>query len=375
MHCTDVRVFEKSKNKCAIQNGVFVAEKGSKSFCRRPQTRLYRRTKPDSLLAQMCRRRRMPNENSDDVRLIVKIAQLYYEQEMTQAQIARELSIYRTTISRLLKRGRQQGIVTIAINYDYNENLWREQQLKEKYGLKEAVVVACDSEQEEVQLDLMGICGAQLLERLLEPGDIVGFSWGRAVRALVERLSPASQSRQLICVPVVGGPSGKLESRYHVNTLTYSAAARLKGESHLADFPALLDNALIRNGIMQSQHFRTISAYWDNLDIAVVGIGSLAIRNGANWHAFYASEESDDLYARQVAGDICSRFYDIHGATVETRMSEKTLSIETHQLKKARYVIGIAMGEEKYNGIVGALKGEHINCLVTNQETADLLLK
>ena len=30
-------------------------------------------------------------ENSDDIRLIVKIAQLYYEQDMTQAQIAREL--------------------------------------------------------------------------------------------------------------------------------------------------------------------------------------------------------------------------------------------------------------------------------------------
>ena len=41
-------------------------------------------------------------ENSDDIRLIVKIAQLYYEQDMTQAQIARELGIYRTTISRLL---------------------------------------------------------------------------------------------------------------------------------------------------------------------------------------------------------------------------------------------------------------------------------
>ena len=62
----------------------------------------------------------MTMENSDDIRLIVKIAQLYYEQDMTQAQIARELGIYRTTISRLLKRGREQGIVTIAINYDYN---------------------------------------------------------------------------------------------------------------------------------------------------------------------------------------------------------------------------------------------------------------
>ena len=38
-------------------------------------------------------------ENSDDIRLIVKIAQLYYEQDMTQVQIARELGIYRTTIT------------------------------------------------------------------------------------------------------------------------------------------------------------------------------------------------------------------------------------------------------------------------------------
>ena len=315
------------------------------------------------------------NENSDDVRLIVKIAQLYYEQEMTQAQIARELGIYRTTISRLIKRGREQGIVTIAINYEHNESLRREQRLKQKYNLKEAVVITCNSAREEEHLALMGSQGAQLLERLLEPGDIIGFSWGRAVRAMVEGLSPASQPRQLICVPIVGGPSGKLESRYHVNTLTYSAAAKLKGESHLADFPALLDNALIRNGIMQSRHFKTISAYWDNLDIALVGIGSPAIRDGANWHAFYGSEERDEMHASQVAGDICSRFYDIHGATINTVMNEKTLSIETEKLKRARYSIGIALGKEKYNGILGALRGNYINCLVTNSETADLLLQ
>ncbi len=59
-----------------------------------------------------------------------------------------------------------------------------------------------------------------------------------------------------------------------MNTLTYGAAAGLKAESHLADFPALLENTLIRNGIMQSQHFKTISSYWENLDVALVGIGS-----------------------------------------------------------------------------------------------------
>ncbi|MGK1298619.1 Cro/Cl family transcriptional regulator, partial [Klebsiella pneumoniae] len=69
------------------------------------------------------------------------------------------------------------------------------------------------------------------------------------------------------------------------------------------------------------------------------------------------------------------RFYDINGGLVDTNMSEKTLSIEMAKLRQARYSIGIAMGEEKYSGILGALHGRYINCLVTNRETAELLLK
>lgn len=306
-------------------------------------------------------------ENSDDIRLMVKIAQLYYEQQMTQAQIAQKLGIYRTTISRLLKRGRELGVVSIAINYDYNDSLWLEQQLKLKFGLKEAVVAPQDSE--------VGLYGAQWVERLVSPGMIIGFGWGRGVNALVERLSPSSQPHQLVCVPVVGGPAGKLPSRYHVNTLTYHAASRLKAESHLADFPALLDNAMIRNGIMQSQHFKTIEQYWQRLDIALVGIGSPAIRHAANWQAFYGNEQSDELIARHVAGDICSRFFDSAGAPFHTAMQEKTLSIELTTLQQAPYAIGIAYGEEKYSALLGALRGKYINGLITDRATAEYLVQ
>ncbi len=67
--------------------------------------------------------------------------------------------------------------------------------------------------------------------------------------------------------------------------------------------------------------------------------------------------KSDDLNARHVAGDICSRFYDINGIAVETNMNEKTLSIDIARLKQVRYSVGIAIGEEKYTGIIGALRG------------------
>lgn len=65
-----------------------------------------------------------------------------------------------------------------------------------KFGLKEAVVASSDGLLEEEQLSAMGQHGALLVDRLLEPCDIIGFSWGRAVRSLVENLPQASQSRQ-----------------------------------------------------------------------------------------------------------------------------------------------------------------------------------
>lgn len=47
--------------------------------------------------------------------------------------------------------------------------------MKQKFGLKDVVVVSGNDEDEDIQLAMMGLHGAQLLDRLLEPGDIVGF--------------------------------------------------------------------------------------------------------------------------------------------------------------------------------------------------------
>ncbi|WP_214437916.1 sugar-binding domain-containing protein, partial [Escherichia coli] len=55
-------------------------------------------------------------------------------------------------------------------------------------------------------------------------------------------------------------------------------------------------------------------------------------------------------------------------STSKTPSYTKSVSWQHHP-------IGIAMSEEKYSGIVGALRGKYINCLVTNSSTAELLLK
>ncbi|MEG2419763.1 MAG: MarR family transcriptional regulator, partial [Eubacterium sp.] len=46
---------------------------------------------------------------------LIKASQLYYEQNMTQAEIAKEMEISRPSVSNLLARARKEGLVTITV--------------------------------------------------------------------------------------------------------------------------------------------------------------------------------------------------------------------------------------------------------------------
>ncbi|CAM3794814.1 Transcriptional regulator of sorbose uptake and utilization genes [Serratia silvae] len=220
----------------------------------------------------------------------------------------------------------------------------------------------------------MGQQCAEFLNGIIKDGDVIGFSWGSALAAVVDQMAEDCGKRTVTCVPMVGGPSGKLESRYHVNTLVYSAAVKMRAESQLIDFPAILEQKMIRDGIMESQHYRTISAYWNQLDIAVFGIGSPNITGHSTWRAFYGNEAMEHFNTALVAGDICSRFYDATGNEVKTYFSDKTMNITLDKIKRAPYAIGVAHSYEKLSGILGAINGGYINCLVTTKETAEKLL-
>ena len=53
--------------------------------------------------------------------LIVKVAKLYFEVGMSQAEIAQELDISRSYVSRLLTDAKEQGIVSIAVIGPYDK--------------------------------------------------------------------------------------------------------------------------------------------------------------------------------------------------------------------------------------------------------------
>ena len=47
--------------------------------------------------------------------MIARVAQLYYEDRLKQAQISERLHVSQATVSRLLKRAEEEGVVRVTI--------------------------------------------------------------------------------------------------------------------------------------------------------------------------------------------------------------------------------------------------------------------
>ncbi|MCI9076495.1 MAG: winged helix-turn-helix transcriptional regulator [Dorea sp.] len=81
-----------------------------------------------------------------DVELLVQIAHLYYDEEMTQQKIAKKLNMSRSLVSKLLAKAKEKGIVKVTISDEVNRpHQPLEAQLKKLFGLSEVIITPADS--------------------------------------------------------------------------------------------------------------------------------------------------------------------------------------------------------------------------------------
>jgi len=308
---------------------------------------------------------------SVDKRLLIKVAHMYYIENMNQNEIASKFGINRTTVSKYLKKAVLSGIVQISIVNDSCSSL--ETALEKKFGLKEVYIVPSSLEPNEARNNL-GKAGIRFLNRIISDDDIVGFAWGSTMGALAKfaSLEKCNEVNADI-IPLVGGPEN-LDSEFHVNTVIYKVAHAFKSKSHYLYAPAITGSAEIRSAIMQDVNCSKIVKMWEQVSIAVVGIGVSLQSSNLVWTGTFGKEYIDALNEAGVVGDICSRFYDVNGNIVDTVLKDRIIAIDLEKLKKVKYSIGVAASPEKVPAIYGALKGKFINVLISDERTAKLLL-
>ncbi len=300
--------------------------------------------------------------------LLARVAHLYYIEDINQAQIAKDLNIHRTTISRMLKEAREKKIVEITVN-DFNAELFElESRAKELFNIKYLEVISQESNNNgETTKELIGRRAAVVIRRLIEDGDYIGLSWGTSLTSTVRHLE-RKYTENTVFMPLVGG-STQIDARDHVNTLVYELARKFQGQSLFVNASAVQESPSLAQGILESQYFSELKSYWGKLDKAIVGIGGELGMEDSSWRDLLTENDREKLRSQEVVGDVCCRFFNEEGNFVEGNLYERTIAISIEQLKETPIRIGVAAGEDKVSAIYALLNKGYINSLVTDEVT------
>lgn len=316
-------------------------------------------------------KRRSPDEEID---LMVRCAELYYLQRMTQAEVGQALGLTRLRVNQLLQRARQEGIVRIEVTDPRRASTALSDRLIRRFRLQDAVVVPSRaSDSAGVMLDLARAASDWLLDHL-DQVTVLGVGWGHTVHRVVSHIHMlgAQEVQPVQVVPLLGA-LGDARPEFRSNDLAKTLAEGLKGSWQPLDLPFVVETAELRDSLLKEPAVQAAVGLWDALDLALVSIGYDLSRSPLVRTPYFGASELASAEGLRLVGDILSRFFDVEGVIQPLPVHRSIVGIEIERVRRAR-VLAVAGGMEKTASILAALRGRLVDVLIIDASTAAAVL-
>ncbi len=312
----------------------------------------------------------------DELRLITRVARLYYEGGLKQPEIAARLRLSQPKVSRLLKQALDEGIVRITVRVPTGTHPDLEERLQSRFSLEDAVVVDVTSDDDDQIARDLGMAAAFYLESTVRSGDVIGISsWSATLLAMVDAFHPVTAVRDTKVVQILGGV-GDPSAAGHATHLIRRLGQLLHGQGEFLPAPGVVGSAEARAVLLQDPFVQGAMTLFEQVSVALVGIGTvqpsrLLARSGN----IFSPEELASVRALGGVGDICLRFIAADGTPIQTPLDDRVIGIDLQQLQRVPRSVGVAGGRRKVAAIRAALLGGWLNCLITDRHSAERLLQ
>ena len=303
---------------------------------------------------------------------MLKISYLYYQEERTQEEISRLFGVSRFKISRTLKEAKRKGYVTITINYPEDVLTDLEIKLAHKFGFEQAIVVRINEFNETSAADQVARAAAGYLSQIVGLYRIFGVTWGRTVSRVVTNLKPIEVSN--LTLVQIGGGLGTIEGTDN-NMLTMMLGQKLGAKALVIPAPVIVRNRSIRDTLFKENKIKETLKIARKADLVLFGVGIIG-KEGLLWQSgFLENNDTVELKRAGAVGQICGRSFNAAGQNCCDELDDRTIGLNLDELRSIKHKICIAFGPEKVEAILGAFKGQLLNVLVTDKNTAVRLLK
>lgn len=303
-----------------------------------------------------------------DIDSMISAAWLYYHNNLTQAEIAKQFDVSRPAVANLLARARAEGLVTISLRPDLLSRLTLADEMRNRFGLDDVYVVPVPQGASALEThQALGKAGAMLLEKTMQPGEVLATAWGVTVLEVARALSGKKIEGTMLAQAIGCANSGE---SFNPIRLASIMGEKLGARVYHLPLPAVVASVQAKEILFEDRGIRSCFEMARNASRAMIGIGKVASDATVVSAGFFDPVMIDELRAKGAVGDISCRYFDINGKPVITEFDSRVISLGFDDLRNINPVIAVAGGEDKVPAILGAMRTQCINILIIDEATA-----
>lgn len=313
------------------------------------------------------------NERSEEMFLA---ASLYYVQGETMESIAHQLSMSRSTVSRLLKQARDCGLVKITLTQPAGPHTGQGRAISRHFGVRAHIVPVSESASDVLRLERVARAAGQLISEAIDDGMVIGTAWGTTLGSVVQYLQP-NEAKGTTVVQMNGAASPTNSGMPYVGGIISQFAQAFNSQVVPFPVPTLFDFAETKQAMWRERSVRSVHALHQKIDLAVFGVGGLSSELPSHVYSAGYLDENDmgQLRAERVVGDVNTVFLREDGTWADIPINARASGMLPTQLHRIPRRICVVAGAQKASPLLGALRARVATDVVLDEACAQALLE
>ncbi len=306
----------------------------------------------------------------------IKVARLYYYQERTTKAIANEMNVSRSTVSRMLKFARIEGLININIVDPAEEPRLIEKRISAQFkGTNVHVVPVPSITSEDEWLNRVAHYTARYLNTVFGSNMTLGIAWGTTLTAISKCLMKKTTHNSQI-VQLNGAGNILSMGIEYASEIIMRFSENYQARAHLFPLPCFFDYPETKHALWQERSIKRLLDIQKQADILLFSIG--AVNAGIPSHVYsggYLNEKDyKELNKLDVVGDIATVFFKSNGDYQNIPYNKRASGPELSFFRD-KHSICVVSGVAKVKGLFSALKGGYIKELIIDEPTAQALVR
>lgn len=302
---------------------------------------------------------------------IIEAAWLYFHDGLNQNDIAKRLSVSRASVVNYLAEARRRDYVRITLDSDVFRNNQLAGDLKQKFGIADALVIPADASSERRSYERVIRAASDWLPQFLAPGDHLGIAWGETIYRLAE-VAPKLALNDLTVVQLIG--SKPSEIGFAAENCAATLAQRFGAQCANLHVPLLLSTPELCESLKAEAMIAKQLQMIVDCKKVIFAAGTTDPDSHIAMIGLLDHDTLSDMRSKGASGVICGRVIDQNGNPMPAPNEDQMIGITLAQMRDKEMGMLVSAGLDRVPAAKAAMRGGYVTHLITCSASAEQLL-